>query len=461
MRITSYYVATTCIASAALILPNLVGRHSVLNALPTAVSSAFGALPHKHSRLPGVLAMSADRFLSSLGVNTHVDQGYDPNSYVEPLKFTGIREVRDGSRHISSDVMIHQKTGARFTIGDGGDLHLENLLACGRTLAKADALLALEGPNEVNNFPIVYNGEHGGGQGKSWIPVAQYQKDLYAAAKSDPVLKRYPVFSPSETGAETDNVGLQFLTVPVGAETIFPDKTQFANYVNPHNYVSGNGNQYGDNQAWNAADPTLNSRWDGLYGNNGVTWAHHYRGYTNQQLPDVARVTTETGWDTVINAGGEHTQGTILTNTYLAQFKRGWHYTFIYEMRDDEGGTGKQGLYHKTTPKLAAIYIHNLTTILADSGQLAHPRRLAYSIENEPETVHDLLLQKSTGAFELVVWDERAKGGDNVTVALGAKHRIVKIYDVTSGTEPVQVLRNVRSVPLSLSDHAMIIEVTR
>ncbi len=300
MRITSYYVATTCIASAALILPNLVGRHSVLNALPTAVSSAFGALPHKHSRLPGVLAMSADRFLSSLGVNTHVDQGYDPNSYVEPLKFTGIREVRDGSRHISSDVMIHQKTGARFTIGDGGDLHLENLLACGRTLAKADALLALEGPNEVNNFPIVYNGEHGGGQGKSWIPVAQYQKDLYAAAKSDPVLKRYPVFSPSETGAETDNVGLQFLTVPVGAETIFPDKTQFANYVNPHNYVSGNGNQYGDNQAWNAADPTLNSRWDGLYGNNGVTWAHHYRGYTNQQLPDVARVTTETGWDTVI-----------------------------------------------------------------------------------------------------------------------------------------------------------------
>ncbi len=161
------------------------------------------------------------------------------------------------------------------------------------------------------------------------------------------------------------------------------------------------------------------------------------------------------------HAGGEHTQGTILTNTYLAQFKRGWHYTFIYEMRDDEGGTGKQGLYHKTTPKLAAIYIHNLTTILADSGQLAHPRRLAYSIENEPETVHDLLLQKSTGAFELVVWDERAKGGDNVTVALGGKHRIVKIYDVTSGTEPVQVLRNVRSVPLSLSDHAMVIEVTR
>ena len=133
----------------------------------------------------------------------------------------------------------------------------------------------------------------------------------------------------------------------------------------------------------------------------------------------MARVTTETGWDTAVNAGGEHTQGTVLTNTYLAQFKRGWQYTFIYEMRDDEGGAGNQGLYHKSAPKLAATYIHNLTTILADSGQLAHPRRLTYSISNQPETVHDLLLQKSSGTFELIVWDERVKGSDNVTVALG------------------------------------------
>ena len=38
------------------------------------------------------------------------------------------------------------------------------------------------------------------------------------------------------------------------------------------------------------------------------------------------------------------------------------------------------------------------------------PGWVNYSIPNQPATVHDLLLQKSDGTFELVLWGERFCG---------------------------------------------------
>ncbi len=403
---------------------------------------------------PSGAAVSADSFLNSIGINTHVDQGIPAASYVEPLIYTGVRQVRDGERHIDGDLMLHARTGVHFTINGGGDL--QGLLSSARTLARAGALLAVEGPNEPGNFPIHYEGQQGGGGNHTWIPVARFQRALYASVATDHVLSRYPVFSPSEVGAETDDVGLQYLRIPLLAASALPDGTRYANFANVHNYVSGNGNDYGDNQAWNAADPILNARWDGLYGNNGLTWHRHYDGYTNRQLPGLPRVTTETGWDTTANPGGDRTQGTVLTNTYLAQFKRGWAYTFVYEMRDGEGSSGHQGLYSGSTPKLAATYLHNLTSIL--SGRPGRGAgRLAYTIVRKPGTVHDLLLGRP-GRLDLVVWDERVHGEDKVSVDFG-RARHVKLYDITQGTSPVQTIASTRSLPLTLSDHAVILEI--
>lgn len=73
--------------------------------------------------------------------------------------------------------------------------------------------------------------------------------------------------------------------------------------------------------------------------------------------------------------------------------------------------------------------------------------------------MHDLLLQKSSGNFELVVWDERATVTDTVTVGLGTARKTVNLYDVTTGTTPTKTLTNVASVPLMLSDHAVVVEV--
>jgi hypothetical protein len=405
----------------------------------------------------GLSAISCDDFLSSLGVNTHVDQGYDPVSYIEPLRYLGVRNIRDSERNLSGTLMLHEQTGVQIDLLLGGDL--PRFIEAARIVAKARALLSMEGPNEPNNFPITYNGERGGGNSLTWVPVAKLQSDLYGAVKKDPDLSRYPVFQVSEGGAETEDVGLQFLKIPVDARTLLPDGTLFADYANVHNYVSGVRTGYLDNQAWRAADPVLNSHWDGLYGEYGRTWKRHFRGYSNDQLETLPRVTTETGWNAP-NPQEERIQGIVLVNTYLAQFKRGWRYTFLYELGEGEGGNGNQGLFHVDwTPKLAATYIHNLTSILADSSAPIPPRKLDYAITQQPPTVHDLLLEKSSGAFELLVWGEQVAGVNTVLVNLGRIFARVAIYDITADTTPFRVLHNIDSLSLTVGDHAMIVEV--
>ena len=434
----------------------IAGSSGFLGLISTHGNTAENAVPTAaHTSSPAIGAVGSETFLSSLGVVTHADQGFSPSSYIAPLRYLGVHNIREGAGSVTGCILMHQEAGIRVNLV-GADVGA--LIAAAKNLAAADALLSLEGPNEPNNFQITYNGRRGGGT-STWVPVAELQRDLYKAVKSDPALERYPVFSVSEAGAETDNVGLQFLTIPQGAGTLLPDGTQYADYANPHNYVSGNSGRYEDNQAWQAADPILNSHWDGLYGEYGRTWKQGFQGYSEAQLQTLPRVTTETGWDSISNPGGEKVQGVVLVNTYLAQFKRGWRYTFIYNLRDNEGGTSNQGLFHVDwTPKLAATYIHNLTSILSDGTTVRDPGKLNYSIANEPATVHDLLLQKGSGLFALIVWNEQIAATSDIVVNLGGNHRTVRVYDVTTGTSPIQSLSNVTNVPLKLSDHALIIE---
>jgi hypothetical protein len=276
------------------------------------------------------------------------------------------------------------------------------------------------------------------------------------------VLAKYPVWSISEPGAQRDNVGLQFLTIPPGAQTLMPDGTRYADYANVHNYIYHARSPYpADNKVWNAADPTFASKVDGLFGNFGVTWSRRFRGYTQEQLNSLPRVTTETG----TNIGGpvtEEVQGLNLMNMYLAQFKRGYAYTSVYLLRDrtDEGGNQTFGFYRPDySPRKAAIYLHNLTTILADKPTQTKPGQLDFTIIDQPKTVHELLLQRSDGTFQLILWGERLRGQDRVTIHLGVRSEAVSIYDPTLGVEPVQRLTSVNSIELALSDHPIVIAI--
>ena len=412
-------------------------------------------------------AASADDFLNSIGVNSSINsRGETVEDTIKCAKYLGVRWFRIGRGGNVPDLLeIQKQTGVRFCTGLGsGGADIAKLINDGKQLAAAGALLAFEGNNEPNNWGVKYQGE-AGGQRNSWLPVAKLQRDLYSAVKGDPVLKIYPVWSLSEGGAQTDNAGLQFLTIPSGAGTLMPEGTKFADYANCHNYIGHpTWPKLHDNQAWIAADPTSACKGDGLYGNYGKTWMKKFQGYSEAELLKLPRVTTEAGRLILKGDTTEEQQAKLNLDFYLAQFKRGWSYTAIYLLRDrsDEGGNQQWGFYRADyTLRKAALYLHNLTAILADTGSIPTPGQLNYSIPNQPATVHDLLLQKSDGKFELVVWNERfALGGsDDVTVNLGGDYATVKIYDPTTGTEAVKILNNVNLVALSLSDHPVIIEI--
>ncbi len=408
-------------------------------------------------------AVRANDFLNSIGVNTHISNGIDhPPSVINALKYLGVRNIRDGLNRIPELISVYQATGVKVCLlpWNGNVTWTINRLL---KMAAAGALLAAEGPNEPNNWPITYQGQTSG-YTTTFLPVAWFQRDLYSVVKSNPYLKNYPVFHSSEAGgAEPDNVGLQFLTIPSGTGTKMPAGTKYADFANVHNYIIANGfTKPVNNTAWGAAAPGApEGPYDGLYPEYGVTWHKRFAGYSLSQLPSVPRVSTETGWFTKgTYAITEDQQGKLYLNVYLAQYKRGWSYTFIYMLRDDTN-QGYWGFVRTDyTPKLSATYVHNLTKILADNGSIT-PESLNYSIPGQPATVHDLLIQKSNRIFELAVWNERVSGSDNVTVNLGATFPTVKLYDPTLGTLPVKTFSNVASVNLTLSDHPVIIEISR
>jgi hypothetical protein len=111
---------------------------------------------------------------------------------------------------------------------------------------------------------------------------------------------------------------------------------------------------------------------------------------------------------------------------------------------------------------VSAVGVTEFLNSLAAEEDVQAPGQLNYSIPNQPETTHDLLLQKSNGNFVLVLWGERfASGGsDNIQLNLGKTRGKVTVYDPTLGTEAIQELNNVDTVSLSLTDHPLIIELS-
>lgn len=441
-------------------------------AVAAVVAAVMSWMPRAEAAEPaggGRRTARAWDFLNSIGVCLHIQHGDDAARIAPLLRYTGVRNVRDaadGNYDMSGLLLVHREAGVGVVFGPGSgarDGCVESTLRAARELHEAGALVAIEGPNEPNNFGGVTYGGEVGGRELSWLPVARMQRNLYAAVKADADLRQYPVYSSSEMGAQSDNCGLQFLEIPEGAGTLMPAGTRYADYANCHNYMyhpSWPGAPH-DNQVWNAADPTPECHADGLYGNFGRTWRRGFEGYAQAQLDTLPRVTTETGVRVGDCDGAvtESVQAHNYMNVYLAQFARGWTKTFIYEFIDD--GDGRFGFYGSdyTTKRMAADCLHNLTTILHDEAPARLLPRFDYAIEPQPATVHDLLLVKGDGSLWLVVWGERVEGEDTVTVRLPRRMRRIAVYDPVEGVEPLQRLERTDEVRLTVSDGPLIVEL--
>ncbi|MCL1859421.1 MAG: hypothetical protein FWF92_09365 [Oscillospiraceae bacterium] len=426
-------------------------------------------------------ALKLSDFLLSIGANSAVHRrGESLENTVEFTKYAGISWFRLGyESDIETEKLIelHKLTGVMFSYGlASGGSDIPRLIKGAEKLADAGALIALEGPNEPNNWSVKYNGV-GGGRNHSWRAVAELQSDLYKTVKNNPKLKNYPVFHiGGESGAQTDNCGLQYLKIPENADTVMPAGTVYADFANVHNYFCHPSvGRLIDNITWHAADPVLETvpgnggKFDNLYGNYGKMWGGgRFDGYSKSELIDLPRVTTETGV-TIGSYNGEVTEdlhGKLIVSMYLSQFKNNYKYTALYILRDrvDEEGNQTFGLFTpQNTPRKAAHYLHNMADILNMNNEvnIIITEELRYTIRNVSETVHELLLQKNKSEFYMILWDERFTGGkDEVEIEFAEIPKNIKIYDVVKGLAPVKSLELKKTLSLNLTDHPVILKIS-
>jgi hypothetical protein len=212
-------------------------RRQALNGLLLIALAVLPLVAHAQSSSPTTAVRVTD-FLNSLGACTHIGQGVDDATHSAAcLKYAGLRNLRDDGSltHIQDWITVYRLSGVRTCLLTNHNI--AETLTMADHLRAAGALLDVEGPNEPNNWPVTYQGQTSG-YTTTALPIARFQTDLYKAVKADPLLKGIPVFDSSVAGgSENDNVGLQFLTIPNGADTLMPDGTKYADYANCHNYV--------------------------------------------------------------------------------------------------------------------------------------------------------------------------------------------------------------------------------
>ncbi|MGO7036933.1 calcium-binding protein [Rhizobium acaciae] len=390
-------------------------------------------------------AVRINDIIRSFGIDTHID--YTDGKYsnvgevVKALDYLGLDTVRDHAPNSASD------PNGQTHLGDAAEAGVQFVFSAQREVdpatvaqrlhdfvqAHPGSVVGIEGPNEVNNWPVSYHGLSG------QAAAVAYQKDLSAAVNADPLLKNIPV------------LGFTGYTVASASD-----------YTTIHTYAKD--------------------------GDQPFTWLSRESAVQRAADPGKPLAITETGYHTSLTAdtnGGwegvsEATQAKLLLNTLMDGAALGSKNTFIYELLDaysDPQGTNQEkhfGLFHLDySAKPAATAIHNLTEILADDGATKSSfsaGTLNYSIDGLPSSARSLLTEKSDGSYQIILWNEPdiwnqssdtaiQAAATPVKVNLGASFGSVKVFDPVTGTTAIKSLSNVSSLTLDVVDHPLIIEV--
>lgn len=399
-------------------------------------------------------AISARAFVDGLGVNAHVSwPGHYPYAETErvvrAMEYLGVRNLRD---HINvSSLPVFERLasrGVRFTLLLNPKVGLGNYIDWAGRLQRTypGSVAALEGPNEVDKWPVAYAGRTG-------LPAAlATQEALYARAKADPDLAGVPVYNLTISGisrSTSDALG---------------DLSAHADYANVHPYYRAG------QQSWG------HSRWDTRY------TLPNYLASARWTAPGRPVVITETGSTSAPGASigvTEEVQAKQILNSLFAAAKHGVAATYIYELVEshDAGPADVEshyGLYrHDWTPKPAAHALHSLTRIFrrrSGDAAAAATRAPAYSVTGAPASGASLLFSRGDGAYLIVLWaepdlwDEAARRpiaapASAARLTLG-KDASVALYDPLVGDRPLRTWPATRSIEAPVSDHPLVIEVS-
>ncbi len=396
-------------------------------------------------------ADGAGSFVASIGVNAHIDSGYqnwENASVVEAeVAYLGIKNVRDGTPYewALPIYVALARTGVRF------DLTQENPTAAALTTIgslqdtqRADTLEnavpnsveSLEGANEYNISSYNLGSINSYGN-LAW--GALDDQNLQTAVAADPILTAADVL---------------VVAASTSGPTSIPVVGPYVNASNWHVY-GGVGQQLSANMAAGVAAARASAPGKPVY-------------------------VTETGISTSGYASSfwgvadPYTQGIIDVNALLDAYNDGAVKTFIYDLMDDTNQSSAQedhfGLFNiDGTPKPAATDIRNLISLLSDDTPPAQLGTLRYSISGLPSTASSMLLEKSDGKFYIIVWNGNAtlyNGTSDVRppeipvfIALGSDAQEIDTYDPILGQTAQQTLTDTASVSFELSADPIIVEV--
>ena len=403
-------------------------------------------------------------FIDSMGVATHIpytDGGYSNiSNIVTNLAYLGISNVRDGisngyggSAYVNSYETI-ASAGVKFMIfpvsGTVSSSDVTSQLAIVKTLVTANpgSVFCIEGPNEINNGPFSYNGV------ADLAGAITLQGDLYNAIHG--------------ISADAAFAGIKvayFTGYAAGSIGTGPNpytQAGLADFDTQHPYPNGGTGPY-TNMVKATALP-------------------------NESAPYGPAVYTETGYSTNGGAGTNNVdaavQSKFILALYLDAFQQGITKTYVYQLMDayntgSPQGNDGFGLFQppsigNTVPKAAATAIHNFTTIMADAGGTARSfltSTVPYTLTGMPVSGNSLVLQKSSGLIDIIVWaepviwnqstgSEVAAGTNSVTVNFGATHSTIAVFDPLVGTSAIASSTNASSVVISLIDHPLIVEIS-
>jgi hypothetical protein len=397
-----------------------------------------------------VRAMPVDAFIQTLAVVTHVN--YTDGAYAnvrnvaDDLTWLAIRHVRDYSPGtippFSTYVHLAQR-GVKFNFLTGSNFAESIEQAAKLNTAVPGSVAAIEGFNEINNWPVPYHGLTGTAAGLA------VQREIYARVHATPELAGVPVY---------DLTGYDYKSV----ET----RTDSADYANQHVYPQ-NGEQ-----------PTYNA--------NGDRWMGSAIAAVKKfQLP---LVITEFGYFSMPQAGwymlgvDEATQAKGVLNGYMDAAAAGVKRTYVYELLDEKpdpqskSGEMHYGLFRNdNSPKQVAHAIRNLTSILNASTTRRENGSargtLAYTLSEMPVSGNSLLLQKKDGSFVLALWNEtpiwdRATGTPvtsppaRVELDFGAKASHVDLYDPLVSATPLASHSDLHQLTVEIPDHVILLEIT-
>ncbi|MDB5397606.1 MAG: calcium-binding protein [Rhodospirillales bacterium] len=364
--------------------------------------------------------ISASAFVDTIGVNTHIDfknSTYQNLAVTEAaINYLGIKNLRDSAQSAADLTTWRQvaaATGAKFDDYMGEASPAQDLTDLGYvpTLAGQGVLNFVEGGNENDDAYAI-------AQGNSIAWTASFQQQVFATGRQLGLPVINMSFGAGWTAANNyhgnyDKVG---------------DLSPFADYANAHTYPSAT-------RTTNANIMLLNA--DALLaaGSRPV-------------------ITTEIGWN-----NANFTQADVarfVLDAIYDGIKAADVKMYFYALFDD--GSGQFGLMNQDgSPKPAGAALHNLTAIMADSGA-ARSDTLNYDLSGTTANDKSLLTEKSSGSFQLALWNE-SDAPHSVTLTLGAAAQAIRVYDPIVGSSPMTTYTNTGAITLTTTDHPLIIEI--